>query len=146
MLRIRKNRILVELDKAADKTESGLLWLPDGDEKPPAQTGLVIAVGPEQFEVEVGQRIAFSRHSGIELHTTDRTRQIILDQSEVLGILTSDSDAKPQKRLSLAFSEAQLIEMIGEPGTVIVQTYFDHATRSFYVIADQYDSEVSNAS
>jgi len=78
-------RVLVERIEEASTTSSGII-IPDNAKDKPSQ-GKVIAVGSEAEEVKVGDTIVFGKYAGNEI-TIDQTEYLIMEQSDVLGILS----------------------------------------------------------
>ena len=57
--------VLVELEKAAEKTQSGLLLPEEAREK--MNVGRIVAVGPEAEHVATGDRVIYRIYSGSEI-------------------------------------------------------------------------------
>jgi len=57
--------VLVELEKAAEKTQSGLLLPEEAREK--MNVGRIVAVGPEAEHVAAGDRVIYRNYSGSEI-------------------------------------------------------------------------------
>jgi len=82
------DRVLVEPQKAEEKTASGII-IPD-TAKEKSQRGKVIAVGSgtadEKMEVKVGDLVLFGKYSGTEI-TVDDQDYLIMRQSDILAII-----------------------------------------------------------
>ena len=91
-LRPLGDKIVLKPVKSEETTASGIV-LPDSAKEKP-QEGIVVAVGPgreidnvkEVMEVKEGDRILFSRYSGIEVKH-DNEDFVILTQKEVLAVI-----------------------------------------------------------
>lgn len=57
--------VLVELEKAAEKTQSGLLLPEAAREK--MNVGRIVAVGPEAEHVAAGDRVIYRNYTGTEI-------------------------------------------------------------------------------
>jgi chaperonin GroES len=57
--------VLVELEKAAEKTQSGLLLPEEARDK--MNVGRIVAVGPEVEHVAAGDRVIYRIYSGSEI-------------------------------------------------------------------------------
>jgi chaperonin GroES len=77
-------RVLVERIEEVSTTASGII-IPDSAKDKPSQ-GTVIAIGSDVEEIKVGDTIVFGKYSGNEI-TLDNKEYIIMDESDVLGIL-----------------------------------------------------------
>ena len=86
-------RIVVEVQEKAAKTESGL-FLPDTAKEKP-QEGIVLAVGGGKvlesgavapMEIKVGDRVLFAKYTGNEVKIDDKNL-LIIRQADILGIL-----------------------------------------------------------
>jgi chaperonin GroES len=89
------DRIAVERVAEEEKTKGGII-IPDTAKEKPSE-GKVIAVGPgarskdgkvTPLDVKVGDRILFGKWSGTEV-TIDGNKILIMQESDVLGIVTS---------------------------------------------------------
>jgi chaperonin GroES len=79
------DRVLIKTITEAKKTEGGLV-LPDTSKEKP-QTAEVIAVGTlEDVELNVGDRIIFSKYAGTEIKI-DSEDYILIDSSDILGLI-----------------------------------------------------------
>ena len=77
--------VLLELEEAAEKTDSGFLLPEAAREK--MNVGLVAGVGPDAEHVKAGDRVLFGKYSGNEIKV-DGVEHLILREDEVLGILS----------------------------------------------------------
>ena len=93
MIKPLGERIVVEVQEKAAKTESGL-FLPDTAKEKP-QEGIVLAVGGGKvlesgavapMEIKVGDRVLFAKYTGNEVKIDDKNL-LIIRQSDILGIL-----------------------------------------------------------
>lgn len=77
------DRILVEPDKAIEKTESGFL-IPDNDKEQP-QLGTVILVGSKiDEEIKVGDKVIYAKYSIMEIPVEGK-KMFVVDGEDVLG-------------------------------------------------------------
>ena len=93
MLRPLGDKIVIELVETEEKTISGIV-LPDSAKEKP-QEGIVVAVGNGKvydngqrvaLEVQVGDRIIFSKYAGTEVKY-DGKEYLILRESDILAIV-----------------------------------------------------------
>ena len=93
MLRPLGDKIVIELVETEEKTISGIV-LPDSAKEKP-QEGIVVAVGNGRvydngqrvaLEVQVGDRIIFSKYAGTEVKY-DGKEYLILRESDILAIV-----------------------------------------------------------
>jgi len=87
------DRIVIEVVETEEKTASGIVLPDTAKEKP--QEGRVVAVGAGRVldngqrvapEVEVGDRIIFSKYAGTEVKY-DGKEYLILRESDVLAVI-----------------------------------------------------------
>jgi len=87
------DRIIIELVESEEKTASGIV-LPDSAKEKP-QEGKVVAVGSGRvlesgervaLEVDVGDRIIFSKYGGTEVKYQG-TEYLILRESDILAVI-----------------------------------------------------------
>ena len=91
-LRPLGDKIVLKPVKSEEKTASGIV-LPDSAQDKP-QEGIVIAAGPgreidnvkEVMEVKEGDRILYSKYSGIEI-TYEGEDYLVVSQKEVLAVV-----------------------------------------------------------
>ncbi|WP_028856470.1 co-chaperone GroES [Psychrilyobacter atlanticus] len=79
------NRILVEPLKAEEKTFSGII-LPSSGEAKSSNMGVVVALGNINDEINLGDKVFFKPHSGIEIPDSDKTF-LILEVEEILAVI-----------------------------------------------------------
>lgn len=79
------NRILIEPLKVEEKTFSGII-LPDTGEKKSSNTGIVVALGNIKEKINLGDKVFFKPHSGIEI-TNFNEKFLILEIEEVLAVI-----------------------------------------------------------
>src|SRR6201747_2857119 len=94
------DRVLIKRIEEEEKTRGGIIIPDTAKEKP--QEGEVIAVGPgardesgkvQPLDVKAGDRILFGKWSGTEVKL-DGKDLLIMKESDILGVLESDSVAK----------------------------------------------------
>ena len=86
------DRVVVKLVEAEEKTKTGIILTAAAQEKP--QVAEVIAVGPGgvvdgkevKMEVEIGQKVIYSKYSGTEVKI-DGQELTIVRQSDILAIV-----------------------------------------------------------
>lgn len=81
MLTPTSNRVLVQLNSAADKMEGGL-FIPASSQDQP-QDGTVLSVGPKVTEIKVGDRVLISKFAALEIERNT----YLLTEDEVLAIV-----------------------------------------------------------
>lgn len=93
LLRPLGDKLVIELVETEEKTISGIV-LPDSAKEKP-QEGIVVAVGNGKvydngqrvaLEVQVGDRIIFSKYAGTEVKYENK-EYLILRESDVLAIV-----------------------------------------------------------
>ena len=87
------DRIVVQPDKAEEKTKSGI-YLPEAAKEKP-QTGTVVAAGPGKtnddgqrvsLAVSVGDTVLYGKYAGTEVELDGET-YMIMRESELLGVM-----------------------------------------------------------
>jgi chaperonin GroES len=87
------DRVVIELVQSEEKTASGIVLPDTAKEKP--QEGKVVAVGTGRvldngervaLEVNVGDRIIFSKYAGTEVKY-EGTEYLILRESDILAVI-----------------------------------------------------------
>ncbi len=86
------DRVVLKPLEAEETTKSGIILTTDSNEKP--QQAEVIAVGPGGFregeevdmDVEVGEKVVYSRYAGTEVKLDDE-EYIIVRQDDILAII-----------------------------------------------------------
>ena len=132
---VLKDRLLVELD--APPAMQGLVIIPDSS-RDPSYTGKVLAIGPEQLELAVGERVVFSRYAGVPIEEkAGKPVKVIVDSREVLAVLES-GPAKLVDRTTVAVSGYWLRSVLGDPSGEfsshrLLYVHYDHSTDSLYV-------------
>ena len=92
-LRPLGRRILVRPDPEDERTGFGLHLPVTAQDQRRAQTGTVVAVGPEVLDLRPGDRVLYRQWGGIEvtvagvLHVLLRTRQAADDPADVFAVL-----------------------------------------------------------
>ncbi|BDG49015.1 MULTISPECIES: co-chaperone GroES [Parageobacillus] len=93
MLKPLGDRVVIEIVETEEKTASGIVLPDTAKEKP--QEGKVVAVGKGRVldngqrvapEVEVGDRIIFSKYAGTEVKY-DGKEYLILRESDILAVI-----------------------------------------------------------
>ncbi|EZP79214.1 MULTISPECIES: co-chaperone GroES [Bacillaceae] len=93
MLKPLGDRVVIEVIETEEKTASGIVLPDTAKEKP--QEGRVVAVGKGRVldsgervapEVEVGDRIIFSKYAGTEVKY-DGKEYLILRESDILAVI-----------------------------------------------------------
>lgn len=93
MLKPLADRVVIETVETEEKTESGIVLPDTAKEKP--QEGVVVAVGSGKLldngervapEVNVGDRVIFSKYAGTEVKY-DGKEYLILRESDIMAIV-----------------------------------------------------------
>jgi len=79
------NRILVEPLKIEEKTFSGII-LPSSGEAKSSNMGIVVALGNIEEKVNLGDKVFFKPHSGVEISDSDKTF-LILEVEDILAVI-----------------------------------------------------------
>ena len=90
-----EDRVVVKPSEEEATTASGIV-IPDTAKERP-QEGEVVAVGPGRFEegsripmeVNVGDRVIYSKYGGTEWKDKDGTEYLILSARDLLGVIAS---------------------------------------------------------
>ena len=77
-------RILVQRSKAA--LTKGGIYLPEAAQEKPKQ-GEVIAVGPEEMEITIGDIVLFGSFAGTEVKGDEENEYLVLKEEDVLAIV-----------------------------------------------------------
>ena len=91
-LRPLGDRVILQHQKAEEKTQSGII-LPDSAKEKP-QEAVVIAVGPgkevdgkmTQMQVKEGDKVIYSKYSGTEIKVEEE-EYVIVSQSDIIAIV-----------------------------------------------------------
>lgn len=75
------NKVLIKVEKAEEKTSSGLYLGEATKQYPPF--GEVIAIGPAVKEIKVGDRVMFERYASVILDNDER----LCLESHIYGVL-----------------------------------------------------------
>ncbi|MBE6013538.1 co-chaperone GroES [Anaeropeptidivorans aminofermentans] len=86
------DRVVIKQLEAEEKTKSGIVLPGNAKEKP--QEAEVVAVGPGgivdgkevQMQVQVGQRVIYSKYAGTEVKL-DKEEYIIVKQNDILAVI-----------------------------------------------------------
>jgi chaperonin GroES len=93
MLKPLGNRVVIDLTQKEETTASGIILTDSAREKP--SEGTVVAVGPGRVlengervepEVNVGERVVYSKFAGTEVKHDDK-EYLILTDSEILAVI-----------------------------------------------------------
>lgn len=99
-LTVLRDRILVEPLYDPDTVETGLspgapgLFMPDTGKNPMSQQGIVVAVGPEQRDVEVGDHVLYHPFIGIPIAHGDE-EFLLVEYRHLVGFLDSTGELWP---------------------------------------------------
>lgn len=153
-MQILKNRVLVQFDSPPETSRSGLIIIPS-EARDPSYTGLVLAIGPEQFNVFVGQRILFSRYAGVPIEhrfvngsarptAKEKSMCVVLDDSEILAVFEHGEGVVRSKRVTFALDMTSIVSEAlyreGEewmPGQATVYANYVHANDTLYVTIER---------
>ena len=84
MLKAIGKNLVIRPEELAEKSASGLLFLPESAKKI-RQTGIVLSVGPKvELGISVGDRIAYEPNGGRMIQINGET-VLLIDRSEVLA-------------------------------------------------------------
>lgn len=92
MIRPLADRVVLKLIEAEDTTKSGILLASSSKEKP--HVARVVAVGPGglvgdkevKMQVEVGEKVIFSKYAGTEVKYED-AEYTIVRQDDILAVI-----------------------------------------------------------
>ncbi len=87
------DRVVLKPIEAEETTASGIV-IP-GKEKEKPQQAEILEVGPGgvvdgkeiKMEVKVGQKVIYSKYSGTEIEMDDKSKVIIVRQSDILAVI-----------------------------------------------------------
>lgn len=86
MMKPLEDRLIIEPDKLAEKTDSGII-IPDGAMKSPTVTGTVVAVGNTvEDKIKVGDRVMWLQGGGIHVELEGEYR-VFLRYVDLLSVL-----------------------------------------------------------
>ncbi len=106
-----------------------------------ATTGTVLAIGPKQTDVKVGDRIIFSKHAGVPVQFGfQQADTAMLARSEVLGLIEAD-DPPMKKRITTRISMAMLEECLVHEG-ILDPTPAEFYTELVYLHLNHQEGEV----
>lgn len=86
-LRPLEDRVVLQLQKPEEKTQSGII-LPDSAKEQP-QAAVVIAVGPggeTKMQVKEGDKVIYSKYSGTEVKL-DEEEYIVVSQKDIIAVV-----------------------------------------------------------
>lgn len=86
-LRPLEDRVILQHQKAEEKTQSGII-LPDSAKEKP-QEAVVIAVGPgseTKMQVKEGDKVIYSEYSGTEVKLGDE-EYIVVSQKDIIAVV-----------------------------------------------------------
>jgi chaperonin GroES len=86
------DRVVLQQQKAEEKTQSGIFLPESAKEKP--QTAIVVAVGPGKEEkgqvsamqVQVGDKVIYSKYAGTEVKYEEE-EYIIVGQNDIIAVV-----------------------------------------------------------
>ncbi|KAF2925646.1 hypothetical protein DAI22_06g068000, partial [Oryza sativa Japonica Group] len=110
-----RDRVLVKLGAAEEKTVGGILLPSTAQSKP--QGGEVVAVGEGrtigdkkvEVSLQIGAEVVYSKYAGTEVQFND-TKHLILKEDDIIGVLETDDvkDMKPlNDRVLIKVAEAE---------------------------------------
>jgi len=83
-IRTLKNKIIVEQIKPGNVTKGGIVLICDEGELPDfRECGKVIAIGPDVFEVEIGDKITFGRYARVKIRI-EKKEYLVVKEPDVL--------------------------------------------------------------
>lgn len=101
MLTVTGARVLLLRDEVSATTASGII-LPDSAKQPP-KIGVITSVGPGArnnagdlipMSVSAGDRVVYADFSGTEIIDSDGVAYTLLNERDILGILTEETQAQ----------------------------------------------------
>tara|TARA_B100000131_G_C17803875_1_gene486727 strand:- start:298 stop:600 length:303 start_codon:yes stop_codon:yes gene_type:complete len=91
-LNLKGNRVAIQVEKKEEKTESGII-IPDSAKELPNKAS-VVAIGPGIFspsygkhvpmDVEVGDKVLFTKYAGTEI-TVDDAKYLIIKDTDIIA-------------------------------------------------------------
>jgi hypothetical protein len=111
-----------------------------GEARDPSYEGIVKGIGPDNFDVRVGDRVVFSRYAGIPLRETargDGPTLALLDASEILAV--HDNAVKPRKRVTYALDEQAVARATGidDLNMDMIYIHWAQGARTVYVTFEE---------
>lgn len=131
---LTKDRVLVQFHETSDFTHSGLIIIPK-EAKDPANFGTVLEIGPDQWDVTVGDVICFGRYAGIPLRGYTRgPDKVILDGHEILALCVAEEEKEEISRVTVALDIKEIIKLAnGEDEGELVYVKYSSAAKSLYL-------------
>ena len=83
-IRLLGNRVAVKPDPKPTETQGGL-YIPDTTSERP-MSGKVVAVGPEEMGMSVGDTVIYSKTAGTEIEVDDEKLLVMFDD-EVMAVV-----------------------------------------------------------
>lgn len=80
------NRVVIRRGYTADKTDSGVLHIPD-TAKVPLPEGTVLFVGPKATDVKPGDRVVFERFAGVDVEIPGHEEVLIMNEEHIIGVV-----------------------------------------------------------
>ena len=81
------DKVLIKRDTLEDKLKTSLI-IPESSQKRNApQTGVIIAIGPDTLQVEVGQKVLFGLHAGSWIKDDEDNELFVCLDVDILAIL-----------------------------------------------------------
>lgn len=131
---VLKDRLLVELDPPP--STYGLVLIPQ-ESRDPSYTGRVLAVGPEQLELSVGERVVFSRYAGVPIEEkAGKPAKVVVDSREVLAVV-EDNELKELTRTTIAVTGDQLKFWLGADSSKLLYANYSHDSDTLYVTFEE---------
>ena len=95
MIRPLQDKVVLEVEKAEEKTASGIILTDTNKEMP--TIGKVIAVGPGKvtdkgitpIDVKVGDRVIFEKYGNTEVEI-DKQEYLIVAEDKILGVIEQE--------------------------------------------------------
>lgn len=85
-IRPTKDNIYCLPDEKENKTKSGFITTPVGT---PAETAVILAIGPDVTTVVVGERVFYRQYASNEI-SLDGDKYFVVNESEVIGVVEND--------------------------------------------------------
>lgn len=86
MIKPIKKNVVVLLDEREEKTAGGII-VPKKPDELPSSTGIIMAIGSEVEDVEVGQRVVFQALDGHDIKI-DGQEYTVLKEFNIMGVFT----------------------------------------------------------
>ncbi len=83
------DRVLVKVEEPITKTASGII-IPDNASKEKPTQAEVLAIGADVKDVEVGDKVVYTKFARTATVTLDGTDYLVMETSEILGKFEGD--------------------------------------------------------